>query len=369
MKRLLNILASMDVGGAETMIMKLYRQIDKNEYQMDFALMSAGKSFYEDEISSLGGKIFHITYKSKNPVKCFREIRSIVKENKYHWVMRSADNAAGAIDLLAAKLGGAKTLVFNSTNSKTYSESKQEKLAHFLFMPLVKTLPTLKIGCSEAANDFLFGKNSVKNHKSFIFHNALEIRDYKYNQKWRNEIRAELGIPNDALVIGNVGRFNRQKNHKFLLAVFSEIFKTHKNAYLALFGTGELKDDILNKAREYGFSKNLIMPGLRSDINKCLSALDVFAFPSLYEGLPNAVVEAEAAGLPCILSDTITREVKLAENVRFLPIDEESTEKWASEIVSNANDRNPNAESDLENAGYSIDETADKLVKLIFGTN
>ena len=356
----------MDVGGAETMLMKIYRQINREKYQMDFALMSEGKSFYEDEIKLLGGRIFHITNKSTSLIKFFKQLRKIVAENNYKYVMRSGDNAACVIDLIAAKRGGAKTLIFNSTNSRTNSETNKEKFIHFLFKPLVKSVPTIKIGCSQNSNDFMFGKRSVSNGKSYVFHNALRIKDYCFNNQWRESIRRELNIPDDAFVIGNVGRFQRQKNHKFLVSVFREVLKRQQNSIMVLFGEGNLKNSILNKAKQYGISNRVILTGVRSDINKCLSALDVFAFPSLYEGLPNAVVEAEAAGLPCILSDTITKEVKFSDFVFFLPIGEQNVELWADTILSKGKKRNQNAAMDLEKAGYDIEKETAALVNLLF---
>lgn len=369
MKRLLNILSSMNVGGAETMLMKIYRQIDKEKFQMDFILMSEGKSFYEDEIKSLGGKIYHVCHKSKNPIKSFRQLKKIVKNGGYRYVMRSADNAAAVIDLIAAKTAGAKILVFNSTNSRTFSESLKEKIAHKLLSPLVRTIPTLRIGCSITANDFMYGRKSVEKRKSVVFHNALNIEEFAYNDTWRQSIRNELNIPHDAFVIGNVGRLNKQKNHIYLLNVFRELIKRKENSYLVIFGEGDLKESIINEANRFGVSNKLILPGVRKDVNKCLSALDVFAFPSLYEGLPNAVVEAEAAGLPCVLSNTITEEVKIAKNVAFLPISQISIEKWAKTILSFEGSRNANAIYDLEKAGYSIDTTVKQLTNLIFGSD
>ena len=356
----------MNVGGAETMLMKLYRQMDREKYQMDFALMSDGRGFYESEIESLGGKIYHLPYKSKNPIRCFTQLKATVKENKYEYVMRSGDNAASVIDLIAAKKGGATALIFNSTNSRTYSESKKEKFAHSLFKSTIKKVPTLKIGCSVAANDFIFGNGSVQRGDSIVFHNALRIPDFLFSEEWRREIRGKLGIPLDAFVIGNVGRYNRQKNHSYLLDVFKLVMEKRPNSYLVLFGEGELRAALEKQANLLGITDRVILTGIRNDINHCLSALDVFAFPSLYEGLPNAVVEAEASGLPCILSNTITEEVKLTDNVSFLPIDKESRERWANEITSTSNKRNANAYNDLKRAGYDIEDVTVSLTKLIF---
>lgn len=366
MKRLLNIIGTMDVGGAETMIMKIYRNLDREKFQMDFALLTTRKTYYEDEIVKLGGRIFHLTPKSKNPFKNFKETRTLVENNHYDYVMRTGENAASVLELMAAKKGGATHLIFNSTSSRTMAGTVKEKVVHFLYKRKMRTIPTLKIGCSTSANDFMFGKNSVAKGESIVFNNALDLNDFRFGLTNRMKIRNEFNIKPDEILIGNVGRLSKAKNHYFLLKVFQLIKRKAPKSKLILFGDGELRDPLLKEISSNEEIRDaVIMAGVRNDINACLSALDVFAFPSFYEGLPNALIEAQAVGLPCVVSNQITEEVKLTDNLIFVPIDK-GPEIWAETILHNIGNNNEKATEQIKNAGYDIKDEVEKLQQIIF---
>lgn len=368
MKRLLSIIGTMNTGGAETFLMKYYRSLDKTKYQIDFAIMNKETNFYENEIKKLGGKIFKITPKSESFIKNYQEVYALVQDKKYQLVMRSGENAANAVELLAAKRAGATKLIFNCTNSKTGNDTLKEKLVHMLFLPLARSIPNIKIGCSANSNAFMFGKKSLKNGKSFVFNNGLMINDYSFSLEKRKRIRAELKIDETDVLYGHVGRFSEQKNHDFLLQIFEKIVERQPNAKLILIGDGPLKSAIMSKIDKQDLlKKTVVICGIRSDIPDCLSAMDEFIFPSLYEGLPNAVVEAQAAGLPCIVSDSITKEVKLTENVYFESL-RNTADEWADLCIQKAGQRNENAAEELKRSGYDINQVSKKLTGLIFGS-
>ena len=365
MKRLLCIVGSMDSGGAETFLMKVYRKLDKERYQMDFAVTSTG--YYDDEIIKMGGKIFFITPKSKGLIKNFVSIKNIVNNNNYNYVLRTSQQSLSALELFAAQLGGAKVRVFRSSNSNTTSASKKEMLVHkiFSFMPL--KFSNIRLAPSTEAAEFMFGKNCIENGKATLMHNAIDLSLFKFDENLRNKHRKEFNIEKD-FVIGHVGRFSNQKNHVFLLKVFNELLKLEKNCKLVLVGKGELQNDIIDQIKKFNIEDKVIFAGVRSDVNELLSVFDVFVFPSFYEGMPNTVIEAQATGLPCIISDTITKEVQITDLVTFKSIKEDA-KQWALEILSKKGKERKNVSNIYLEKGYDIEATVNQFKKIIFADN
>lgn len=364
MKKVLCIVGSMDAGGAETFLMKMYRTIDKTKYQLDFGVTRAG--IYDDEIKKLGGKIHIVIPKTKGVYKSFKSIKDIVKMYNYKYVMRISQNSISAIELYAAKKGGASRTIYRSSNSQVCG-GKIESITHKLCMPLAKYIPDVCIAPSTEAAEFMFGKNCVMNGKAQLLHNAIDLNMYTYKEEWRNETRRVLGIENK-IVLGHIGRFNIQKNHDFLINVFSEIYKNKKNTILLLVGTGELTDVIRKKVKGLNLEDVVIFAGVRKDIPQLLCAMDIFIFPSLFEGLPNTVIEAQATGLPCVISDKITREAQVTENVFYLPINDINMwYKKIIDIIDNKNILRKKHDEEFKKAGYDIESAANKFIQLIFG--
>lgn len=366
MKRLLCIVGSMDAGGAETLLMKIYRKLNRELYQMDFCVAKQGKNFYEDEILQLGGKIYRITPKSKGPIKNLKDIKNIVKENKYDCVMRVSQNSLSALELLAAKLGGAKKLIFRSSNSNACSGMKTQ-IVHYLFRWLTILVPNIKFAPSTEAAVFMFGKRCVKKGKVVILKNAIDLDLFMFDEEKRRNKRKELEI-DDKFVIGHIGRFNNQKNHKMLIEVFNEIKEKRKNAILLLIGTGELENEIKQQVKDLQLENSVMFLGIRKDIPELLMAMDVFAFPSFYEGMPNTVIEAQATDLQCVISDRITKEAKIIDKVQYLSIDKEKSNQWVEPILelSKVDARKTDIKS-FRKSGYFIESTVEEFVKNIFG--
>ncbi|MDU6807959.1 MAG: glycosyltransferase family 1 protein [Clostridium sp.] len=362
-KRLLCILSNMNTGGAETFLMKLYRNLDKNKYQMDFCVNSK-KNFYDDEIKNMGGRIYTIPTKSESPIKSFCGIKNIVKENKYQYVMRINEHSLSVIDLLAAKAGGAKRLIMRSSNAS--SGSKKSIILHKLFKFLPMYIPDVKIAPSKLAAEYTFGKKAVNTGKVIILYNGVDIDLFKFNDDIRNLYRKKFKLE-DKLVIGHIGRFNEQKNHKFLISVFKKIREKQNNAVLMLIGEGNLEQEIKKQVKELSLSDSVLFLGVRKDISQLLLAMDGFLFPSFYEGMPNTVIEAQTTGLPCIVSDTITREATVTNNVYFLPLNSNVNE-W-SEVVINCIktniDRKATANVMIQK-GYDIKKCTEKFVAIVF---
>ena len=329
MTRILCLVSAMNAGGAETFLMKIYRGLDKNLYQMDFCVNVNEEGLYDAEIKQMGGKIYHIPSKSENRKEFAKQLYNIVKDNEYKNVMRITSNAMGFYDLHIAKKAGAINCIARSSNSSD-GGSLKSKIAHVLGKMLFKKAVDIKIAPSDLAAIYTFGKKDYKNGKVKILNNGIDFKGYEFSEISREKIRAEFGISENQVVVGHIGRFTAQKNHKFLLDVFKEIHKQYHNTVLFLVGDGELKTDIENKAKEYGLIDSVIFTGVRKDVPALFSAMDVFAFPSFYEGMPNTVIEAQASGLKCLISDTITSQVVLTPQITQLPLDD--LQKWISEL-------------------------------------
>ena len=350
----------MNTGGAETFLMKIYRQLDKRYYQMDFCVSSKKECFYDQEITSMGGKIFHITKKSVNPFRNFYDIIKTVKKGKYKSVIRISQHSMSSLDLLAAKIGGARKLVFRSSNSNSCG-SIINRFFHKIFMPCAIIIPNVKIAPSDYAAEHMFGKKQQKNGKIKIIKNGLPISEFKFNSKQRTNIRRELGIE-DKFVIGHVGRMTEQKNHQFLLEVFREYLKINKDATLLLIGDGEKRKQIEDSVASNNIADKVIFLGVKKNISELYNAMDCFVFPSLFEGMPNTVIEAQTNGLTCLVADTITSSVKISSNITFCPLN--NPKSWANLIVKVSN--REEAYKSVIKAGYSIEDTVRIFLRLVF---
>lgn len=363
MRRMLCILGSMNVGGAETFMMKVLRSIDRKKFAIDFAVAINYEGVYDEEILSFGCKIYHIKPKSINIIDFIASIYHIVKDNNFVSVLRISQNSTSVIDLIIAKFAGAKRTAFRSSNSNVCG-GWLDKIGHLVFKPLVMIVPNIKISPSDKAALFMFGQKCVKNGQVTILKNGLNLDQYSFNMKNREEYRASLNINKDTKLIGHIGRFSYQKNHVFLIDFFKDFQKTYPNSKLLLIGTGELE----NKIKEYVRVKNvdnIIFLGARQDIPELLSAMDVFMLPSIFEGMPNTVVEAQANGLPCVISDGITKQVNVTNNVQFLSL-AESKNIWIKSVSESNRISAEEAKTFLYKAGYDINEVSKLFVKLFF---
>lgn len=361
-QRILILINTIDAGGAETFVMKVFRCLDKHKYIFDFLINKKDSDFYLQEINDLGGKVFYGWAKSKNPIKSFQYIKRVVKENKYSCVFCVAVHPIGWIDLLAARIGGAKKILTRSTNSN--AGGIVSRILAKLSRPLIRLLSTHLLAPSKEAGEWLFGRKSVEQNKVTIIANGIDTKDYIYDVQIRQRVRHELKIGENTLVIGHVGRFNRQKNHEKLINIFAEINRRNKDSQLVLVGVGELMSDIQKKVDELGLTGAVSFLGIRNDVPKLLMAFDVFCFPSLYEGMPNAVIEAQAAGVRCVISDTISKDVKITDHLYFVSLNEDDT-VWAEKALENEEVERKNSITDIEKAGYSISVTAQTLIEMI----
>lgn len=361
MERLLCIVDSMNTGGAETFLMKLYRALDKVHYQMDFIVSDHG--YYDDEIVSMGGRVHLIPMRTKNFIGAMNSIKCIVKHNKYTHVLKLGSTPIVVFDLLAAKAGGAKILAVRSCNAYA-EESLIYRLANIIFRPLFLRLTDVMIAPSDLAAEFTFGKKSVDKGKVHFLHNAIDLEIYKYDENIRGQYIEEFNTAGKC-VYGHIGRFSSQKNHAFLIDVFKEICINQPNSILLLVGSGELETEIRMKVKNLNLEDKVLFLGVRKDIPQLLSLMDVFVFPSLYEGMPNTVVEAQATGLHCIISDSITKQANFTGLVKYVSLTE-NAKKWASECINSKKDRINTHDIFVKNR-YIINDVVVDFINCIYG--
>lgn len=366
-ERLLCIVGSMDVGGAETFLMKIYREMDRNKYQMDFYVTATNEGYYEEEIKNLGGRIYHSLPKTKSFLKSLNNLRKVVRDNKYKSVFRLSQHSLSTLDLLVAKIGGANNLIFRSSSTST-NRGKASDVLHIMFRWLARIIPTVKVAPSKEAAIFMFGEKYVNKGKVNIVNNAIDVNKFCFDNSKRNFIRRQLGI-NDEFVIGHVGRFSKVKNHEFLLNIFCEVIKDCPKSILLLVGDGELRQYIENRVQILGVSDKVIFTGIRQDVSDLMMSMDAFVFPSFYEGMPNTVIEAQATGLKCFVSKSITNQVNITGRVEFLSLKNDA-DFWSHHVLDACGEYvREEAIQKVVDGGYDINSTVKKLKRLFFQTS
>lgn len=357
MKRVLCIISSLDAGGAETFLMKIYRYLAPFGYQFDFVVSKDG-GCYTSEVLERGGKIFVIPTRSESLFGALNGIRLAVMENQYKYVLKLGEHSLAVLDLLAAKFGGAKVLGVRACNAPTGLTVFQRAI-RLLGRPFLNCIANVKIAPSILAANFLFGSKEDVH----VLHNGVDLNVFRYDSSYRDSIHKEFGLENK-LVIGHIGRFHKQKNHRFLLEIFKEISVLHKDATLLLVGTGELKEQIYEWIKSFNLEGRVILTGQRFDIPQLLSAMDAFVFPSLYEGMPNTVIEAQATGLPCVIADTITTEANITGLVQYLSLSLSASE-WAKVVLNAVRTKRKETYNDFARHSYDIESVAKEFVSIL----
>lgn len=347
-------------GGVESVVMNYYRYIDRTKIQFDFICDDDSTNIPYEEIEKLGGKVILIPPYQK-VFKYHNKLKKILKEGHYK-IVHSHINTLSVFSLFAAKCAGVPVRIAHS-HSTTNKKEKKKNLLKQVLRPFSKLFATDYMCCSELAGRWLFGDKEYDKGNVYLLNNAIDLDKFKYNESLRKEKRKELGISDDTLVIGHVGRFVEQKNHRFLIDIFNEIYKKNNNSLLLLAGQGPLIDEIKNKVKSLKLEKKVKFLGQRSDIDKLYQAFDVFLLPSLYEGLPVVGVEAQATGLLCVFSKDMTKETKILESTQFLSLDQ-SAKEWATEILKSLkNYKKHNTKDEVSKCGFNISDEQEKLTR------
>lgn len=354
MIKVLMIVHEMNRGGIENFIMNLFRTIDREKIQFDFVEHTNKKCAFDDEIESLGGKIYHCPdYRVINHFEYSKWWNSFFKEHNEYKVIHSHLDSSANIHLRIAKKYGLITIA--------HSHNTQEGAGVRAIVK--KTLKVgfndccdYKFGCSEAANNWLYGG---KSKDTVVIRNGIISSNYPFDLDKRNQFVAEFNIENKT-VIGSVARFCHQKNHIFMIDIIYEYLKINPNSVLILVGDGELKQEIVDRIQKYKIQDSVIFTGVRSDVPDVLNVFDLFLMPSFHEGLPVSAIEAQASGLKCLLSDTISKEVDITGNVEFMSLGN-SPREWAEKIKTMLPYKRENTKQKIIDAGYDIESTAEWL--------
>lgn len=377
--RVLHVLGNTNLGGAESRIMDLYRHTDRNRVQFDFLVHSGEEGFFEKEIRELGGRIFRVPrFRIYNYFSYRKALKEFFQKHHEFALVQGHMTSTAAIYLPIAKKAGVKKTAAHA-RSAGVDKGLKGTMTRFLRRNLADKADYL-FTCSELAGISVYGEKAVREGKTIFIPNAIDCAGFTFDPEKRKKMREELGLT-DSFIIGHVGRFHYAKNHEYLLRVFAELCRmsagaggstaetgADQNYHLILLGEGPLMEDTRKLAEELGVADKIHFLGNHKNIADYYQAMDYFVYPSRYEGMPGTIVEAQASGLPCLMSDTICREVIVTELVETMSIEEEP-KAWAEglqrridALVSKQENREKYA-SKMAAAGFDVQAQAERMMR------
>lgn len=355
--RVLNVLGTTNLGGAESRVMELYRAIDKSKVQFDFLVHTDKEGQYSKEIRSLGGRIYSVPrFRGINLLSYKKALEKFFREHRDYAAVHGHMTSTASIYLPAAKKAGIPITIAHA-RSAGVDKGIKGFVTKVIRYPL-KYRADYCFTCSYEAGVAVYGKRWVNKGNVWTIPNAIDAKRFSYNSEVRAQVRSELGL-SDRFIIGHVGRFGFMKNHQYLIDIFAELCQMREDAALVLIGKGELEQEIKEKVKALGLAEQVHFLGNHLDVERFYQAFDYFVFPSTFEGFPGSVAEAQASGLHCLVSDKVTREVALTDSVAYRSI-EEPAEFWAQEIQKNANkalEREDNS-SKIAEKGFDVRQQA-----------
>lgn len=324
-----------NLGGIESYLINYFRNINKSKIHFDFTNIYSNNLCFQDELEKNGAKVFRVSNYYRHPIKYIKETVKIIKENKYDIIHCNMNSAAMLYPLVAAKIAGAKVIISHSHNSSS-DKGILKTLLHNINKLFIPFFANYYFACSNLAGKWFFSNKIRKSSRFFVINNGIGVKKYQFNSSIRTKKRKELGIYDKTIVIGHVGRFNKQKNHEKLIDIFLKYKRKNEDTKLLLVGIGPLMDDIKNKVKNLGIEEDVFFLGQRNDVHELMQAMDVFILPSLYEGLGIVLIEAQSAGLPCICTDVIPYEAKVSDNFYQYSLSD-SLDNWIENISNNSN--------------------------------
>lgn len=352
--RILQVVTQMTRGGLETMLMNYDRHIDHSKVQFDFLEHRDTVTDYDREILELGGQIHRLPRLNPMSPAYLKALDRFFAEHPEYRIVHSHLDCMAGIPLKAAKKNGVPVRIAHAHSSNQVKDAKYPlKLYYKRDIP---TYATHLYACGAEAGRWMFN-----GHPFSVLNNAIDSAAFQYNEKIRRQYRDELGISEHTLLVGHVGRFMQAKNHMFLLDIFHALLKRQPDSMLLLVGQGDLEQAVREKAEELKISDKVVFAGVRDDVHCLYQAMDVFVFPSLFEGLGIVAVEAQAAGLPCVVSDHVPAECKKTRDlVKFFSL-EAGADRWAEEILRLAKTQRRDTTAEIRENGYDIQENVEKL--------
>lgn len=360
--RVLCVMSTLGRGGAETMVMNLFRNIDRDSVVFDFVKHSHGKDAYEDEITALGGKIYEAPrYKIYNHLSYQKWWKKFFPNHPEYKIVHIHYFTLSGIICPIAKAYDVKTITHAHT-------SRADSFLKKILNHNIRNVTDYYFACSKEAGIYLFGENKIHSKNFKVLPNAIDTEKYRYNESVREKARNSFSII-DELLIGHIGNFTEVKNHRFILKIFSSLREKKKDVKLMLVGDGPLRGEIEKYAEELGVLDDVIFMGVRSDVNELVQAMDFFVFPSLFEGLGIVAIEAQTSGLPCIISDTVPDEAIVTKNLVTVMSLNESAEKWADCIIARLEEKRYSRVDEIKAKGYDVSETAKWLEEFYLSIN
>ena len=353
------------LNGITSVIMNYYRWMDKSRMIMDFVTIGETNEGIREELKENGSKLYEFK-RAKNPFYYMKSLTRLLREQQYDVVHVHGNSALMLVDLLPAKWAGVPVRIAHSHNTDCTN-----KLLHHLLEPVFRKTYNHGFACGEEAGKWLYGIG-----KFLVVRNGIDLQKFRFLPEVRMECRRKIGA-GKRRVIGHVGHFTEQKNHRFLIDLFAELQKENPEILLLLLGDGMLMDEMVERAKENNVMEHVIFCGNVQDIPNYLMAMDLFVLPSIYEGMPLSLIEAQASGLPCIASDRISPEARLTDLMGFLPLEEE--DRWKREILNNLDleclglekesleyrqSKSEEASRRIAEQGYEIKENASRLQSL-----
>ena len=358
MIRVLQMIGSLNVGGSQTMIMNIYRNIDRERMQFDFILDHPDETYFAEDVKALGARIYNMpVFRGTNAGEIRRDWDNFLRAHPDYKVLHSHVRSYASLYLPVAKKHGLKTII-HSHNTST-GTGLTATVKNVLQRPL-RDQADILMACSTEAGRWLYGEKACQSDRFIFLPNAVDTRRFAPDEGKRLRAREELGLTG-RFVIGHVGRFNEAKNHTFLLDIFKTVHDRRPDAALLLVGEGALQMEMAEKAVALGIADDVIMTGNRNDVPELLNAMDVFCFPSLWEGLPVTLIEAQAAGLPCLISDTISTDVDVSPLVKRLA--PENAEIWADALLDPALAKRDVSDY-IRRAGFDVQASAQMMFEL-----
>lgn len=353
--RVLNLFTIMNRGGAETMVMNYYRHIDRSRVQFDFMVHREERGAYDDEIEALGGKIYRMPAVRPWTAASYKQtVREFYLSHPEYQIIHSHMSELGYYDFIEAKKSGVPVRISHAHN-RPYGLDMKSSIRWYYKTKMLPYITHMFI-CGEESGEWLFGKSNAD--RFIMLNNAIDAERYRFDSQKRENMRCRLRVDKN-LVIGHVGRFDTQKNHRFIIEVFCEILKKRSDAILLLVGNdfGKISEEIHSIVNNKRITDKVRFLGTRNDVDDLMQAMDVFLFPSLFEGLSLASVEAQAAGLPILISDKVPIECKKTQLVHVMSLDSAAA-IWADKVIDISQAPHRDAYCEIVDSGFDINENA-----------
>lgn len=358
---------SRSFGGVSSFLYNVYTNIDREQVQFDFLSPNVTTyGIHREEIEEMGGHIYELGIKGNiltRKTGLYKRLYEFLTQHAYSIVhINSGNFFFNLFAVMAVRKAGVPCRIVHSHNAGDTSRSRIKKAVFEALKPRLERNATLLLACSRKAAGYMFTDRTVREGKVQIVKNGINTERFRFDPKIRDQVRQELGLA-DKFVVGHVGRFYKQKNHAFLIRIFEKVHEMEPESVLLLFGKGDLEAEIRGLAEQMGLSSCVRFMGEVQDIERMYQAMDVFVMPSFHEGLPVSCVEIQASGVPCVLSDTITEEIRIEDSMQFLSLSQ-SPEEWAEAVLSKKGCRDLDGCENVIRSGYAIRDVAEGLLKM-----